>query len=165
MANSEGKRSRSLLFYFTSSKRAREDTTDPNTHAATSLSSLDNAVPVSTNLDGAASSTDPVSASDDTNTEIVIKTIPNDLSKDKFGPPAQPHRASYTQNSTNRSFQYSWFSQYPWLEYSIEQDAAFCYTCRHFSGTDSTSQKYYRDAVSFLHFQIYCTSCFICFSS
>jgi hypothetical protein len=116
MANSEGKRSRNLLHYFTSSKRVREDTTDPATSAATSLSSLDNAAQTSTNLDGAASSADPASASNDTNTENVIKKISDDLSKNKFDPPAQPHRASYPQNSTNRSFRYGWFSQYPWLE-------------------------------------------------
>ena len=165
MANSNGKRSRDLLSYFTSSKRAREDTTDPNTSAATSLSSLDNAVQASTNLDSATSSTEPVAVSNDTNTNNITGKNPDDLSKNKFDPPAQPHRASYPQNGSNRSFRYSWFSQYPWLEYSIELDAAFCYTCRHFSGTDSITQKYYRDAVSFLPFQIYCTTCFVYSSS
>ena len=34
--------------------------------------------------------------------------------------------------STKRSFQASWYSEYEWLEYSIERDAAFCFPCRFF---------------------------------
>ena len=32
-----------------------------------------------------------------------------------------------------RSFNPEWFRQYPWLEYSISKDAAYCYACRFFS--------------------------------
>uniref|UniRef100_A0A1X7V3Y4 TTF-type domain-containing protein n=1 Tax=Amphimedon queenslandica TaxID=400682 RepID=A0A1X7V3Y4_AMPQE len=31
-----------------------------------------------------------------------------------------------------RSFYPDWFKLYPWLEYSVSKDAAFCYACRLF---------------------------------
>ena len=33
-----------------------------------------------------------------------------------------------------RSFQERWYQQYPWLEYSKELDAAFCFSCRFLIG-------------------------------
>jgi hypothetical protein len=30
-------------------------------------------------------------------------------------------------------FASKWFDEYPYLEYSIKKDAAFCFTCRLFS--------------------------------
>lgn len=33
---------------------------------------------------------------------------------------------------TGRSFQARWYKEYPWLEYSRELDAAFCFACRFF---------------------------------
>ena len=32
-----------------------------------------------------------------------------------------------------RSFQSRWFDQFDWLEYSVEKDAAFSFSCRHFA--------------------------------
>lgn len=29
-----------------------------------------------------------------------------------------------------RSFQVDWYKTYPWIEYSIKLDAAFCFPCR-----------------------------------
>ena len=34
--------------------------------------------------------------------------------------------------SVGRSFQSRWYSIYPWLEYSVSHDSAFCHPCRHF---------------------------------
>uniref|UniRef100_A0A1X7SZ39 TTF-type domain-containing protein n=1 Tax=Amphimedon queenslandica TaxID=400682 RepID=A0A1X7SZ39_AMPQE len=34
--------------------------------------------------------------------------------------------------STKRSFQASWYTDYSWLEYSIERDAVYCFPCRFF---------------------------------
>ena len=31
-----------------------------------------------------------------------------------------------------RSFNPNWYKQFPWLEYSVVADAAYCYCCRHF---------------------------------
>ena len=36
------------------------------------------------------------------------------------------------QGGFNRSFNLQWFKSYPWLEYSQNEDAAFCFACRHF---------------------------------
>lgn len=32
----------------------------------------------------------------------------------------------------NRSFSANWFRDFPWLEYSVSKDAAFCFSCRMF---------------------------------
>ena len=37
----------------------------------------------------------------------------------------------------NRRFQYSWFSQFPWLEYSEAKDRAFCFPCYLFDNKPS----------------------------
>lgn len=41
---------------------------------------------------------------------------------------------SYTfkKQANGRSFQNNWLTKFPWLEYSKEKDAAFCYACRQF---------------------------------
>ena len=40
-----------------------------------------------------------------------------------------------------RSFQERWYQQYPWLEYSKELDAAFCFSCRFFHPRPLGSEK------------------------
>ena len=52
--------------------------------------------------------------------------------------PQQPKLFNYPQNediassSKQNRFTAVWFSQYPFLEYSIEKDVAFCYVCQMF---------------------------------
>jgi hypothetical protein len=46
--------------------------------------------------------------------------------------PLQPTLSVYPKSGDidhKRSFQVSWFKLYPWLEYSITLDAAFCFPC------------------------------------
>lgn len=38
-----------------------------------------------------------------------------------------------TFGNQQRSFSSTWYNKFPWLEYSTESDAAFCFSCRHFS--------------------------------
>lgn len=59
----------------------------------------------------------------------------------KMGP-YQPKLSKYppiSYASQNRYFQYAWFAQFSWLEYSIEKNSAFCFPCYLF---DSCSSKY-----------------------
>lgn len=63
---------------------------------------------------------------------------PVDLSQDPADGPRQGQlrvypRRSFGSNSKLRRFSHSWFEQFPWLEYSVFSDAAFCFACRHFS--------------------------------
>jgi hypothetical protein len=44
-----------------------------------------------------------------------------------------------------RSFQSSWYKVYPWIEYSIQLDAIFCFFCRHF--TSSISREKHQDVL------------------
>ena len=49
--------------------------------------------------------------------------------------PAQPLLKSYPiieKSGRRRSFRSDWYRLHPWLEYSQQVDAAFCYACRHF---------------------------------
>ena len=56
-----------------------------------------------------------------------------DLSKARTDKPMQPviKYPPTKFGSTNRSFQSKWYEQFPWLEYSISFDAAFCLTTSH----------------------------------
>jgi len=46
--------------------------------------------------------------------------------------PIQARLQKYPKTN-GRSFRYSWFDKHPWLEYSTEKDAAFCFACRNFA--------------------------------
>lgn len=46
--------------------------------------------------------------------------------------PVQPMLLFYPKTN-NRNFQSSIFNKFNWLEYSISDDAVFCFPCRHFS--------------------------------
>ncbi|CAF4320998.1 unnamed protein product, partial [Rotaria magnacalcarata] len=46
--------------------------------------------------------------------------------------PVQKKLATYPANQQNRSFQSTWFNDRIWLEYSVLNDASYCYYCRHF---------------------------------
>lgn len=65
---------------------------------------------------------------------------PLDLSQNVIEGPKQPKLNKYPQtsfgsnkNKRMRSFSSNYYSEYPWLEYSIMKDAAFCFPCRFFS--------------------------------
>ena len=56
-----------------------------------------------------------------------------DLSKNKTDKPMLPVIVYPPTKfgSTDRSFQSRWYEQFPWLEYFISLDAAFCLTLSH----------------------------------
>lgn len=45
---------------------------------------------------------------------------------------------SFPKNETKRCFQPSWIQKFPWIEYSVERDAVFCYPCRQFPTTSAS---------------------------
>jgi len=65
--------------------------------------------------------------------------LPEDLGVDK---PAQVHLRQFPKkqqhnNDCKRSFLANWYNERDWLEYSQQADAAFCFPCRKFGGSDS----------------------------
>lgn len=59
-----------------------------------------------------------------------------DISQGKTESPAQPQLSSFPLRQIGnrlRSFGSSWYSNHKWLEYSVLEDAAYCFCCRHFS--------------------------------
>ena len=55
--------------------------------------------------------------------------------------PYQPHLSEYPRSVSGkqyRRFQYPWFKQFPWLEYSPSKDAVFCFPCFLFEMNTST---------------------------
>ncbi|XP_076359054.1 zinc finger MYM-type protein 1-like [Tachypleus tridentatus] len=71
---------------------------------------------------------------------------PKDLSQLPDSIPICPDLKRYLTteySSQSRSFNKNWRDQHSWLEYSVTQDAAFCFTCRlfthtHFSKTEKS---------------------------
>lgn len=67
---------------------------------------------------------------------------PADLSRSASMDPVQPLMQKYPGHmigKVERRFNSAWFQQYTFLEYSRVVDGAFCFYCRHFSDSDSTS--------------------------
>ena len=64
-----------------------------------------------------------------------VSSIPDDIAMDKNCIPVEPHEKfpSKQYGSVNRSFQSSWYIDYPWLEYSVSKNCAYCFPCRFFS--------------------------------
>lgn len=53
--------------------------------------------------------------------------------------PFQPVQKSFPRTSS-RSFQAKWYSEFPFLEYSIKEDKVFCFHCRFFATENATSK-------------------------
>ena len=130
---------RSLLDYFGAcpSKRKQSDessTTSGNVQSSTASSEYVSGAScssTSTNSDDTVASESSSEFSQCTNTAIPVTDIvagPHQL-------PVQPivNFPSRTFGSKKRSFNSEWYKLYPWLEYSKEKDAAYCYPCRFFT--------------------------------
>ena len=70
---------------------------------------------------------------------------PEDIAAVATSSPIQPTNIKYPvtlYSNKPRSFNPAWFKLYSWLEYSVKQDACFCFPCRMFgsSGGVSTSR-------------------------
>ncbi len=66
-------------------------------------------------------------------TENAVRDV-SDLGQ-KCDGPNQVKLSEYPQQRfrvRKRSFSANWFSHFPWLEYSVSKDAAFCFSCRMF---------------------------------
>ena len=62
--------------------------------------------------------------------------LPGDISQTPLQGPVQPKSFKFPASvfgKVHRSFNCNWFDKYMWLEYSILQDAAFCFPCRFFA--------------------------------
>lgn len=78
---------------------------------------------------------------------------PSDIASGVHQLPVQPVVARFptTQFGTKyRSFNSKWYKTYPWIEYSLMKDAAFCYPCRlfatgHGKGEESFTKVGFRD--------------------
>lgn len=60
---------------------------------------------------------------------------PDDVALSPASPTVQPTNIEYPSTVISekaRSFNPVWFTMYQWLEYSVQRDACFCYSCRLF---------------------------------
>ena len=67
-------------------------------------------------------------------TSITI-TLYNDISKSKDDHPVQPMKSAFPKKDMfgkMRSFQTAWYKEFPFIEYSKNNDAVYCFCCRHF---------------------------------
>ena len=68
--------------------------------------------------------------------------------------PCQPKGHNYPRriiSDRNRSFQEAWFTDNPWLEYSVDKDAAYCFYCYLFK--QSRAENYGVDAFTVIGFR------------
>uniref|UniRef100_A0A1X7U5F5 TTF-type domain-containing protein n=1 Tax=Amphimedon queenslandica TaxID=400682 RepID=A0A1X7U5F5_AMPQE len=66
---------------------------------------------------------------------VAKQHLPNDIAQLKSDSPHQPSGIAFPVpmfGSSIRCFQSSWYGDYSWLEYSIERDAVYCFSCRFF---------------------------------
>ena len=59
--------------------------------------------------------------------------FPSDVASERHQTPFQPRLGFPGQSFGSgrpRSFNSGWYMRFPWIEYSVECDAAFCYPCR-----------------------------------
>lgn len=62
-------------------------------------------------------------------------TQPHDLASSVNDNPVQPQLSSYQKtriSDRNCSFAARWYQLYPFIEYSVQKDAIYCYSCRLF---------------------------------
>lgn len=60
---------------------------------------------------------------------------PSDISSGRLDKPVQPSSCVFPVTrfgTSKRSFRSAWYQQHTWLEYSVSQDAAYCFSCRNF---------------------------------
>ena len=72
----------------------------------------------------------------------LVQAEADDLALTPESSPRQPVNVEFPItyfSGKARSFNSDWFRQYPWLEYSVKKDAAFCYPCRLFNLTQSST--------------------------
>ena len=85
-------------------------------------------------------------AQDDSSSTVTASSeLPDDIAPSPQFPPVQPVNLKFPvtlYSNKPRSFNPAWYRSYPWLEYSVKQDACFCYPCRlfGFGGCSSSSR-------------------------
>ncbi|CAF4748363.1 unnamed protein product, partial [Rotaria magnacalcarata] len=149
------KRNSALDNFVISSKKLRDENINlnfiSNPSSSSSTSTTMNALTCSSPSDNSSTCFIGTDAANLTlNTEYSspkssLTTYPTDVSRTSEDPPSQPRLAIYPIDKDNRSFQERWYSNHPWMEYSIKLDSVFCYFCRHFS-QGSTPTRIQRDA-------------------
>lgn len=77
-------------------------------------------------------------------TAVTHLQAPSDIASGVLEAPKQP-RVKFPSRSfgtgRQRSFNSDWYKSHPWLEYSVERDAAFCYPCRLFKSAGSSQSE------------------------
>ena len=66
---------------------------------------------------------------------VTMTCLPLDIATDKSEIPVQPKICfpSRLFGASGRSFQAHWYKEFPWIEYSFEKYAIFCFLCRFFN--------------------------------
>lgn len=74
-------------------------------------------------------------------TPVTQPILPPDLAHEKSG--IQPKLSSYPrtqQKDQFQSFNSRWYNDYPFLEYSVQRDAIFCFSCRLFPSSSHKAE-------------------------
>jgi hypothetical protein len=75
---------------------------------------------------------------------MVVPQGPSDIASNVKNGPFQPELKTFPSTKFGqgkdcrwRSFKQEWFATFPWLEYSTEKNAAFCFPCRFFQNAST----------------------------
>lgn len=66
--------------------------------------------------------------------DTIADDFPSDISakgQEKIQQNFRGHK--FPKQTDGRSFQPTWIDKYSWIEYSIQQDRVYCYSCRQFA--------------------------------
>ena len=119
----------------------------PALNSPTPVSCLDNVVPMASpdvGLGDNLQHIESMSLEQDkdyqgaSNFAISVQPLHSDIVAVATDSPVQPTNIRYPvtlYSNKSRSFNPDWFKLYPWLEYSVKEDACFCFPCRMFGGS------------------------------
>lgn len=124
----------------------RPKLSDKSPEIEDSNDSLDDSNSASKNIDSTESATTSVNVnenieSNEQNSNIqpaLVSSnnnlkVPTDISRKGEDKKNQDfYNYTFKKQANGRSFQNGWVIKFPWIEYSKEKDAAFCYPCRQF---------------------------------
>lgn len=122
------------------SNRAPSDLNLPNSKRQKTLNSYFSSKDPTTSNDSNRAS----SSSDNADTSTCAPSN-LDLSQHPSENPTQPHLSNFPPSKNNRRFSATYYTTYPWIEYSIKEDAVFCFPCRHFQKNSVTRGEKFGD--------------------
>ena len=144
----------------------------PALNSSTPVSCLDNVVPMASpdvGLGDNLQHIESMSLEQDkdyqgaSNFAISVQPLHSDIAAVATDSPVQPTNIRYPvtlYSNKPRSFNPDWFKLYPWLEYSVKEDACFCFPCRMFGGSGGVPTSRHQKTFTEIGFKSWKHACY-----